>query len=265
MANTLEHVPPEVADVPPEQLQFLASAHGIEKFAHGGRGQNDLRTHLTSVRYDLKHKLQCADVDLQAAALFHSVYGTEGFQGKTIPLDKRPELKALIGERGELTAYVNCVMQRSSFDAAIDELRSRRRLRSQGQTVDDSPMKVDSRPETGQGTISLSELQLEDLMRVHLADWQQNVESCNFYSYRRPKIAAIAATLGGLYAEVYADRMSREDETKAKEVPEMVRARQLGVFDKVMSGEIPYSVAQSHDLDALDPQAKKLKTAVAAA
>lgn len=255
-----KEVPAAVADLPPEHLAFMNEAHGMLTVSHGGRGQTDLRSHLTEVRYDLKYKLQCPDTELHAAALFHSIYGTEGFQGKVLPLAKRGDLQSLIGTRAEFLAYVNCVMERASFDAAVAELRRRRCLRKEDQSVEESALKVASRPEIGVDANELSEQQLEDLMKVHFADWQQNVELCNFYSYRRQKIAAIAAALGGRFAEVYADRMSQEDETKKKEVPEMVRARNLGVFDKVMSGEVSY--AQVYELDdSVVPEAKRTKIA----
>ena len=86
-----------------------------------------------------------------ASGLYHSIYGTEGFQGFTLPLEQRevsregappdahlpshapPPLtpppfspaepaqvvRGLIGERAELSAYFNCVMDRSSFDDIV--------------------------------------------------------------------------------------------------------------------------------------------------
>lgn len=43
--------------------------------------------------------------DLILAGLFHSIYGTEGFQAFTVPLEKRPEIRELIGERAEFICY----------------------------------------------------------------------------------------------------------------------------------------------------------------
>ena len=39
--------------------------------------------------------------------MFHSIYGTERFQGFTLPLERRGEISALIGERAERLAYLN--------------------------------------------------------------------------------------------------------------------------------------------------------------
>lgn len=46
-----------------------------------------------------------ADQDLVNAGLFHSIYGTEGFQAFTVPITKRPEIRGLIGERAEQVCY----------------------------------------------------------------------------------------------------------------------------------------------------------------
>ena len=66
-----------------------------------------------------------ADEELCRAAVFHSIYGTEGFQDFTLPLDHRDELRALIGERAELLAYANCAMDRDSFFELVDERQDR--------------------------------------------------------------------------------------------------------------------------------------------
>ena len=50
--------------------------------------------------------------------MFHSIYGTEQFQRFALPLERRGEVRAQIGERAERLAYLNCAMDRASFDAA---------------------------------------------------------------------------------------------------------------------------------------------------
>ena len=45
------------------------------------------------------------DQDLVNAGLFHSIYGTEGFQAFTVSLDQRPKIKQLIGDRAEQICY----------------------------------------------------------------------------------------------------------------------------------------------------------------
>ena len=59
--------------------------------------------------------------DVCRAGMFHSIYGTEKFQGFTLPLERRGEVRALIGDRAERLAYLNCAMDRASFDRALDQ------------------------------------------------------------------------------------------------------------------------------------------------
>ena len=51
-----------------------------------------------------------ADTDLVNAGLFHSIYGTEGFQAFTVPLSRRPEIRSLIGKRAENTCYSKSIL-----------------------------------------------------------------------------------------------------------------------------------------------------------
>src|SRR5262245_30240563 len=76
--------------------------------------------------------------DACRARLFHSVYGTEQFQGFKLPLEQRAEIRALIGERAERLAYLNCAMDRATFDAALKrgEAPFRFRDRISGETVE---------------------------------------------------------------------------------------------------------------------------------
>src|SRR3954452_21907384 len=55
------------------------------------------------------------------AGMFHSIYGTERFQGFTLPLERRGEVRALIGDRAAGLAYLNCAMDRASFDRVLDQ------------------------------------------------------------------------------------------------------------------------------------------------
>lgn len=44
------------------------------------------------------------------AALFHSIYGTEGFQGYKLPLSHRSEIAELIGAEAERLAWIFCMV-----------------------------------------------------------------------------------------------------------------------------------------------------------
>ena len=50
----------------------------------------------------------------------------------------------------------------------------------------------------------------------------------------------MAEALGGVYADTHAEVMLTEPADAEDNLPEMVRARKLGVFDKVMRGEVRY-------------------------
>ena len=53
-----------------------------------------------------------ADDEVCRAAMFHSIYGTQLFQGFTLPLEKRDEIRIHIGEQAEFISYLNCAMDR---------------------------------------------------------------------------------------------------------------------------------------------------------
>src|SRR5439155_16760735 len=73
--------------------------------------------HLLAVHRFLEE--QGCGVDACRAGLFHSISGTELFQGFKLPLERRAEVRALIGERAERLAYLNCAMDRASLDASL--------------------------------------------------------------------------------------------------------------------------------------------------
>ena len=58
--------------------------------------------HLRSVQRVLKEWGE--NEELQLAGLFHSIYGTEGFQDFQLSFDRRDDIKKLIGEVGLLRA-----------------------------------------------------------------------------------------------------------------------------------------------------------------
>ena len=55
--------------------------------------------------------------ELCRAALFHSIYGTQGFQGFTLPLERQPELRALIGAAAVLDAAELATRSAGAFRA----------------------------------------------------------------------------------------------------------------------------------------------------
>src|SRR6188472_2488576 len=97
-----------------KQLTDFLVNLGIEQIAHT---QKNYLGHLINV-YKL---LQSSgyEEDICRAGLFHSIYGTEKFQGFKLPLESREELIELIGSRAERLAYWNCLMDRGSLDELL--------------------------------------------------------------------------------------------------------------------------------------------------
>ena len=116
------------------------------------------------------------------AGLYHSVYGTEGFQGYTLPLAERPKIRELIGARGELAVFYNCVMDKSSCDRlTVAALQSMPAAGSDGSPGAVVPGTLQSRPgipglaPQGEDFV-LTRRQLEDLCIVNYADDFDQVE-----------------------------------------------------------------------------------------
>jgi hypothetical protein len=154
---------------------FLVAA-GIEAVPHTGK---TYLGHLINV-HRLMHEQGC-DVDLCRAGMFHSIYGTEQFQGFKLSLDRRTELREMIGERAERLAYLNCAMDRSSMDAALEK--------------DQEPYDVRDRL-TGE-VHRLDRAMFDDLCQVHLYDWlEQAPRSRLGWKYRRAAYRRMAERLG---------------------------------------------------------------------
>jgi hypothetical protein len=162
-------------------IDFLRGL-GTEEVPHSG--DKGFLAHLIGVFRDLE--AWGCDRDLCRAALFHSIYGTELFQKFALPQERREELQSLIGERAERIAFVNCLMDRSTFDALLES---------------EGPYRIRNR-ETGE-TMELSREDYDDLVRVHLCDWLEQVGRSNRWDYRRDAYRRMAERLGGVAQESY--------------------------------------------------------------
>src|SRR5262245_9034000 len=160
-------------------IDFLRSL-GTAEVPHSG--EKGVLAHLVSVFRDLE--AWGCDRDVCRAGLFHSIYGTELFRRWSLPLARRADVQALIGQRAEWIAFVNCLMDRSTFDSLVD---------SQG------PYSIRNR-ETGE-TLELSREDYDDLVRVHLCDWLEQVARSNRWGYRREAYGRVARRLGGVAQE----------------------------------------------------------------
>ncbi len=128
-----------------------------------------------------------ADEDLCRAAMYHSIYGTEFFQRFTLPLARRGEVRELIGERAERLAYYNCAMDRPSFDQAV---------------ASGGPPYIFTDRLTRE-PVELSQQDFDDLCRIHLCDWVEQVPRSKNWNYRRAAYRNLADHLGGVARESY--------------------------------------------------------------
>ena len=146
--------------------------------------------HLVGVYNDLK--TWNASTEVCRAGLFHSIYGTEMFQAFALSQEQRDEVRALIGDHAEFIAWVNCVMDRSTFDEQI---------------ASSAPYSIRNR-ETGE-TIEMNEEQFTDLCTVHLCEWLEQLPRLKKWEFRRGPYRAIAERLGGIaltsFNTVYSD------------------------------------------------------------
>jgi hypothetical protein len=161
--------------------EFLLAA-GAAEVAHTHK---TYMGHLVNL-YRLMADRGCPE-EVCGAGMFHSIYGTERFQGFKLGLDRRPDVRALIGERAERLAYINCAMDRASFDRALAEGREPYRVRDRL---------------SGEEHV-LSRADFDDLCRVHLYDWLEQVPRSREWDYRRPAYRGIAERLGGAALEEY--------------------------------------------------------------
>ena len=165
-----------------KQLTDYLTGLGIEKVPHT---QKSYLGHLINV-YRLMESQGCTE-ELCRAGMFHSIYGTERFRGFTLPLERRPEVVALIGERAERLAYLNCALDRASFDRAAAQ--------------DTGPYRVVDRLSGAEVTLRAEDF--DDLCRVHLYDWLEQVPRSREWDYRRAAYRALAGRLGGAARRAY--------------------------------------------------------------
>ena len=129
------------------------------------------------------------DEHISDAGLFHSIYGTEGFQGYSLPLDSRPRVRQLIGHRAERLAWLFCMIDRHHFDQTVaDSLEQlgthskdlyepkRLSLHSRSTWPSDYSVTLKARPELGAFSIPIKSIpEWLDFLELSLADWMEQV------------------------------------------------------------------------------------------
>ena len=166
---------------------------GVEQVSHT---QKSYLAHLIAV-YRLLKSEGCSE-DVCRAGMFHSIYGTERFQGFTLPLERRDDVRILVGDRAERLAYLNCAMNRPSFDRALEE--------------PEEPHRIIDRI-TGE-EVELSVQDFDDLCRVHLFDWLEQVPRSRDWNYRRVAYRRMAERLGPSAKEKH-ERIYAQEKTEA--------------------------------------------------
>lgn len=170
---------------------------GVEQVPHTHKSY---LAHLIAVYRLLKD--QGSTEDVCRAGMFHSIYGTEKFQGFTLPLERREEVRELIGDRAEHLAYLNCALDRSSLDRILNQA--------------DEPYPIIDRI-TGE-EVALSQPDFDDLCRIHLLDWLEQVPRGHEWSYRRAAYRKMAERLGPRAVECF-ERVYAQEEAKPKGAP----------------------------------------------
>jgi hypothetical protein len=141
--------------------------------------QKNYLAHLLAVYRFMKDE-GCTE-ELCRAGMFHSIYGTQQFQGFKLPLESRADVRQLIGERAEKLAYLNCAMQRETFDEAVHGEGPCYRFRDR--IADEA--------------VELTRQDFDDLCRVHLYDWLEQAPRSRFgWDYRRAAYRRMAERLG---------------------------------------------------------------------
>jgi (p)ppGpp synthase/HD superfamily hydrolase len=161
------------------ELTDYLRALGTDKVPHS---KTPFLAHLIGVYRDLK-EWGCEE-PLVLAGLFHSIYGTEAFQGFYLPLSKREEIRELIGARAERLAYVNCALTRESLDASLAAGGPPRLW----DRFEDRPLEV-------------TEEEFTDLITLHLCDRLEQVGRTGNWPMRRQAWENMARRLGGVALE----------------------------------------------------------------
>jgi len=127
------------------------------------------------------------DEGMARIGLFHSIYGTEYFQGFTLPLERRADIREKIGETAEQIAYLNCALARDHFDEEIKKTSG--------------PFQIHDR--FIDQIVDVTDQHFHDLCFLHLCDWIEQVGRAEAWDYRRTAYRNLAIHLGGLALDKY--------------------------------------------------------------
>lgn len=120
------------------------------------------------------------DETLARAGLFHSIYGTGIFQRFALPLERRSEVRALVGDRVERLAYLNCAIDYDSFDREV--------MRGA------PPYRMTDRFNAEE--VDLTADEFDALVKIQLVDRLEQVPRSKAYAYRQEAYRKMAEFLG---------------------------------------------------------------------
>ena len=139
------------------RLRFLRQAN-TEGMPHSDRGLLD---HLLGTRQLLvEWEARPALCD---AGLFHSIYGTEHYELKAVPLTMRNEVQQLIGEEAESLAWLFCMIRHETLYQNLElegEFRVQHRLTDEW--------------------LPLTKIQFEDLLTMTIANTLEAFPRCSW-------------------------------------------------------------------------------------
>ncbi len=141
--------------------------------------------HCASVYRDLKK--WGASEELARAGLFHSIYGTILFDRFALPLEKRSEVRELIGDRAERAAYLNCAIDYDSFDRDV--------------VNGEPPYRMLDRY-TG-GLVEITDNERRDILALQLCDRLEQAPRSQDWEYRPDGFRGMARQLGGPALEAF--------------------------------------------------------------
>ena len=149
------------------------------------------------------------DEDVARAGLFHSIYGTSRVRSVSLAIERRDELRALIGERAERLAYLNCSIDYETFDAAVERGKAPFRTmdRLSGEWVE------------------LAADDFEDVVKIQLVERLEQLPRTNEFAFRRESFGRMATRLG------------LDAERKFREVfpPDPLEHQNLSLFGRIWS------------------------------
>ncbi|MBS12821.1 MAG: hypothetical protein CME19_14595 [Gemmatimonadetes bacterium] len=178
-----------MADPTFKQLTRWFIDTGADQVSHT---KNGYLAHAIGVYNDLK-KWDLGE-DFARAGLFHSIYGTQQFQGFTLPVDRRDEVRDLIGDYYERLCFLNCFMQRETLYS---------------QWADDKQTYSITHREAGE-QMEMDRKTYDDLCTLHLCDWLEQVERSGMWDFNREEFHNLGTRLGGIAEASYDTVFARE-------------------------------------------------------